>query len=36
MAKPLSFYGQINYTQLKKALRSGHIKAQRIQTKNGE
>ncbi|EPM1459360.1 hypothetical protein RG089_002546 [Elizabethkingia anophelis] len=36
MAKPLSFYGQINYTQLKKALRSGNVKAQRIQTKNGE
>lgn len=36
MPKPLSFYGQLNYTQIKAALKSGHIKAQRIQTKNGE
>ena len=36
MSKPLSFYGQINYTQLKKALQSGHVKIQKIQTKNGE
>lgn len=34
--KPLSFYGQLNYTKIKAALKSGHIKAQRIQTKNGE
>lgn len=34
--KPLSFYGQLNFTQIKEALKSGHIKAQRIQTKNGE
>lgn len=36
MATPLSFYGQINFTELKEALKSGHIKAQRIQTKKGE
>ena len=34
--KPLSFYGQLNFTQIKEALKSGHIKAQKIQTKNGE
>lgn len=36
MSKPLSFYGQMNYTKMKKALKSGQIKAQRIQTKDGE
>ena len=36
MSKPLSFYGQLNFTEIKKALQSGHIKAQKIQTKNGE
>lgn len=36
MQKPLSFYGQLNFTQIKAALKSGHIKASRIQTKNGE
>lgn len=36
MSKPLSFFGQLNYTQIQAALKSGHIKAQRIQTKNGE
>ena len=34
--KPLSFYGQINYTKLKAAMKSGHIKMQKIQTKEGE
>lgn len=36
MSKPLSFYGQLNYTKITKALKSGQIKAQRIQTKDGE
>ena len=34
--KPLSFYGQLNYTQIQAGLKSGHIKAQKIQTKDGE
>jgi len=36
MSKPLSFYGQLNFTKIKEALKSGHIKAQKIQTKEGE
>lgn len=36
MSKPLSFYGQLNFTEIKKALKSGHIKASKIQTKKGE
>lgn len=34
--KPLSFYGQINYTDLKAAMMSGHVKMQKVQTKDGE
>ena len=34
--KPFNFYGQLNFTQIKKALKSGEIQAQKIQTKNGE
>lgn len=34
--KPLSFYGQLNYTEIMAALKSGMIKAQKIQTKKGE
>lgn len=36
MPKQQSFYGQLNFTKIKEALKSGHIKAQRIQTKEGE
>jgi len=36
MSKPLNFYGQINFTKLKKALQSGEVKASRIKTQNGE
>lgn len=36
MAKPLSFYGQINLTEIKKAMDSGHIVAKKISTKKGE
>ena len=36
MSKPLSLYGQLNFTEIKEALKSGKIKAQRIQTKKGE
>lgn len=36
MSKPLSFYGQLNFTEIKEALKSGHIKASRIQTRKGE
>ncbi len=36
MSKPLSFYGQLNLTEINEALKSGHIKAQKIQTKKGE
>ena len=35
-SKPLSFFGQLNFTQIKAELKSGHVKAQKIQTKNGE
>ena len=34
--KPLSFYGQINYTDLKAAMMSGHVKITKVQTKEGE
>ncbi len=36
MSKPLSFYGQLNFTEIKAALASGKIKAQKIQTQKGE
>jgi len=36
MSKPLSFYGQLNFTHIKEALKSGHIKVQKIQTQNGQ
>ena len=36
MSKPLSFYGQINYTKLKEAMKSGQIVGQKVQTKDGE
>lgn len=36
MSKPLSFYGQLNFTKIKEALKSGQIIAQKIQTKDGE
>ena len=36
MSKPLSFFGQLNFTEIKEALKSGQIKAQKIQTKKGE
>lgn len=36
MSKPLSFYGQLNLTEINEALKSGHVQAQRIQTKKGE
>lgn len=36
MNKPQSLYGQLNFTEIKEALKSGKIKAQRIQTKKGE
>lgn len=36
MQKPLSFYGQINYTKLKEAMKSGKIVGQKVQTKDGE
>ena len=34
--KPLSFYGQLNLTEIKEGLKTGNIKAQKIQTKKGE
>ncbi|MFL9835019.1 hypothetical protein [Chryseobacterium terrae] len=34
--KPLNFYGQINYTDLKAAMMSGKVKMQKVQTKDGE
>lgn len=34
--KPLNFYGQINYTDLKTAMMSGKVKMQKVQTKDGE
>lgn len=34
--KPLNFYGQINYTDLKAAMMSGKVKMQKVQTKEGE
>lgn len=34
--KPLSFFGQINYTDLKAAMTSGNVKMQKVQTKDGE
>lgn len=36
MSKPLSFYGQINYTRLKNALKEGKVKAEWVETKNGK
>lgn len=36
MAKPLSFYGQLNLTEINEALKSGHISAKKIQTKKGD
>lgn len=36
MSKPLSFYGQINYTKLRNALKEGKIKAEWIDTRNGK
>lgn len=36
MSKPLSFYGQINYTDLRAAMQSGHVKVTKIQTNAGE
>lgn len=32
----MSFYGQLNLTKIKAGLKSGHLKAQKIQTKEGE
>lgn len=34
--KPPSFYGQLNLTEIKAALKTGHIKAKKIQTQKGE
>lgn len=31
-----SFYGQLNWTRIREGLKTGKIKAQRIQTKHGE
>lgn len=36
MAKPLSFYGQINLSEIKNAMDSGHVVAKKITTKKGE
>lgn len=36
MEKPLSMFGQLNFTEILAGLNSGQIKAQKIQTQKGE